>query len=575
METNNMPILIVGAGPAGLTAALTLNKLGHKTIVIEKSKEPKYKVGESLLPGSLSILDRLGLNDVIKKGEFIRKPSATFAWGNGARPFTFSFSTSKEQSWIYDHAIQINRCEFEGLLMSEAINRGVEIRSGHSVTDVDLESNTNEVTVQCKDENNKEIEIKGSYMIDASGIRGLIAKKYEMREYDDFYRSMAMWTYYKGAKTFDGDLEGTTFSITFQDGWIWIIPLKDDVFSVGVIVDYDRAKEIRSVGRDKFFHKCIESSELAKEILDPAEQCDKVRQMNEWSYDASSYYKNRSFLCGDSACFTDPLFSQGVYLSMSSAALASSSIDYILKNPEEQERVQKWYDQKYRSTYLKYHEFLVSFYTYASNVEGNTAYWGKRKVSNILDSRLDNKIWFSKLKELSEEKQQRALKDLFSKASNMVKLGLHPRDTVTSEFSDDELNPARIMWIAKTHRSLNRMKTLKWIGEGDVKLTESFEINPITFKMEKKLFLTNGKDILDRYSLTENYLDIINNLQFNNIGYKELIREFKNIESQDNSSQLVIGLLEADMLRGYDKNGEEIDFEKRLRFSGVGLEHVV
>lgn len=574
MENTQKPILIVGAGPAGITAALTLNKLGHKAVLIEKSKNLKYKIGESLLPGSLSIMDRLGLNDIVKKGNFVRKPSATFAWGTGERPFTFSFSTSKEKSWIYDHALQINRTEFEGLLMEEAKERGVEIRSGYSVTDVDLESNPEEVKIFCKNEEDQEVVLEGSYMIDASGVSGLIANKYEMREYDKFYRSMALWTYYKGAKTFEGDLEGTTFSVTFEGGWIWIIPLKDDVFSVGVVVDYDRMKEIRSTGKEEFLKNCIASSPLAKEILEPAEQCDKVRQMTEWSYDTKAYYKNRSFLCGDAACFTDPLFSQGVYLGMSSAVLASSAIDYIIKNPSQQEEVSKWYDNKYRSTYLRYHEFLVSFYTYASNVEGDTPYWNKRRVSSILDDRFENKTWFNTLKDQSEDQQEKALKDLYSKASNMVKLGVHQRDEVTEEFSDSELNSARIMWVSRTNKSLNKMKTIKWIGN-EIKLIESYQIDPITFKMDKKLFLSNGEKILHRYALDENYVDVINSLEVNEIGYKELIRKFKEVGTQDNSSQLIIRLLENDMLQGFDKNGNDVDFEKRLRFNGVGLEHVV
>ena len=81
MGTPRPLVGIVGGGPAGSVAALCLRKLGHEVILFERLEFPRYRIGESLLPGTLSILDRLGLSERIAAAGFPVKRGATFMWG--------------------------------------------------------------------------------------------------------------------------------------------------------------------------------------------------------------------------------------------------------------------------------------------------------------------------------------------------------------------------------------------------------------------------------------------------------------------------------------------------------------
>ena len=101
-------VVIIGGGPAGSVAALTLLKLGHTVTIYEKETFPRYRIGESFLPGTMSIFNRLGLQPLIDEAQFVKKPSATFLWGQNQPPWTFSFSTPKSTAeWVFDHAIQV------------------------------------------------------------------------------------------------------------------------------------------------------------------------------------------------------------------------------------------------------------------------------------------------------------------------------------------------------------------------------------------------------------------------------------------------------------------------------------
>src|SRR5436190_21679600 len=91
----NCPVAIVGGGPAGSVAALCLRKLGREAVVYERFKFPRYRIGESLLPGTMSILSRLGVIDKVMAAGFTKKRAATFIWGGDRPPWSFTFATPK------------------------------------------------------------------------------------------------------------------------------------------------------------------------------------------------------------------------------------------------------------------------------------------------------------------------------------------------------------------------------------------------------------------------------------------------------------------------------------------------
>src|ERR1700751_4411562 len=62
-------IAIVGGGPAGSTAGTLLAKKGWNVAAFEKEKFPRFKIGESLLPGSLCTFERMGVKKRIEEAD--------------------------------------------------------------------------------------------------------------------------------------------------------------------------------------------------------------------------------------------------------------------------------------------------------------------------------------------------------------------------------------------------------------------------------------------------------------------------------------------------------------------------
>ncbi len=77
MRSDIWDVVIIGAGPAGSTAAIHLARQGHGVLLLEKEKFPRDKVcGDALIADSLRCLGRLGLlPTVIREGKIVNRLS--------------------------------------------------------------------------------------------------------------------------------------------------------------------------------------------------------------------------------------------------------------------------------------------------------------------------------------------------------------------------------------------------------------------------------------------------------------------------------------------------------------------
>ena len=563
------PVVIAGGGPAGSIAALCLRKLGHDVVVFEREKFPRYRLGESLLPGTMSILTRLGVMDRIKAANFVRKRAATFIWGAEQAPWTFTFATPRTAPWVYDHAYQVTRAEYDQILLNAARERGADVREEHEVTDILTDGNGGPVAVSWKNGASSGT-LEGDFIIDASGSRGIVATKLKLRRFDRYFQNMAVWSYYKGGKRFQGDLEGNIFSVTFKEGWIWIIPLKDDLYSVGVVTDKSASARMREIGIDTFYRECLDMCPLAMEILESAVRCEDVRVIREWAYDASSLSLGRAFLCGDSACFIDPLFSQGVHLATYSAMLAAAGIDHLYRHPQDADEIHRWYEASYREAYNRYHEFLAAFYS--ANSALDSTFWRNRKIAGAEDSRFAGKDWFTALSGQQVEAGAQGVDELETRAATLADLWQHNRNEVTDQFDGTELSLRRLHWAGQLMQEFRRMARITWVSD-EVRLVPSFKVHPTTFALERQHFIGDeyGRT-MTTYALSEDHRRLFESLKSDPLSYRELAGRLKELKGQGTPVQVIGRLTENGFLQGFDENGDPVKIQAALRFGGVGAE---
>src|ERR1700685_4284884 len=114
---NEADVVVVGGGPGGSTLATLVAMRGHRVILLEKEKFPRYQIGESLLPSTVHGVCRLtGVADDLARAGFTRKHGGMFRWGATPEPWAFMFSISPKAAGRTSFAYQVERSKFDQIL---------------------------------------------------------------------------------------------------------------------------------------------------------------------------------------------------------------------------------------------------------------------------------------------------------------------------------------------------------------------------------------------------------------------------------------------------------------------------
>jgi len=326
--TREYDVIIIGAGPAGTTAAALLAEKGRRVLVLEKEKFPRYHIGESLMPFCWFTLNRLGLVEQMNARAFVKKYSVQFVTQDGRQSQPFYFFQH------YDHPSavtwQIERSEFDLMMLENARAKGAEVLELTPVQRVLKDDSGRVIGVEAKGADGEVFEVYAPVTLDCSGREQIATAREGWRVKDPELNKLAIWTYYRGARRDTGLDEGNT-TVAYVDGrgWFWYIPLKDDVVSLGIVADKDY---LFSETKDPaaIMAREIERNEWIKEHLKGGAQFGEYWVTSEFSYRSRYCAADGLVLAGDAFAFLDPVFSSGVYLALKSGELAADAIDAAL-----------------------------------------------------------------------------------------------------------------------------------------------------------------------------------------------------------------------------------------------------
>jgi flavin-dependent dehydrogenase len=131
---DSVPVVVVGGGPAGSTAATLIAQRGHRVVLFERERFPRFHIGESLIPETFWVLRRLNMLPKLRASHFVKKYSVQFVAQTGrlSEPFYFMDHRPHESSQTW----QVLRSEFDAMMLQNAQEHGVEVHHGVRVLDV-------------------------------------------------------------------------------------------------------------------------------------------------------------------------------------------------------------------------------------------------------------------------------------------------------------------------------------------------------------------------------------------------------------------------------------------------------
>jgi geranylgeranyl reductase family protein len=349
-------VIVIGGGPAGSTVATRLAQRGRRVVLLEKEHFPRFHIGESLLPCSMPMFEELGVMPALQAHGFMPKYAAEFVTSDGTLTRRYAFADGLIPG--APSAFEVDRAEFDQLLLRNASKQGVEVREGAQVTKFELGSDKAEVVV--RDDSGSESKLTADLLVDATGQSSFMAGKLGLREMDTSLKNFAVFSHYEGAVRHEGKREGDITVVLVPGGWWWIIPLADGRTSVGQV---GPASMLNGRKPDEnYLQDQIAKNPYLVQRLGKATRVAPVRTISDYSYVSKKLAGDRFVLVGDAGAFIDPVFSTGVYLGMSGAFKAAEAVDAALTAGRYSRREFVAYETWMRKQVETYKKFVKGFY---------------------------------------------------------------------------------------------------------------------------------------------------------------------------------------------------------------------
>lgn len=354
-QTSQYDVAIIGTGIGGSTLAAVLARQGLKVIVFEAGVHPRFTIGESMILETSEAMRALAeFYDVPELAYYSSENYYTFIGTQHGvkRHFSFLYHTPGQRQDVrqslqaviprlpYGHEVHIYRQDSDALLTSVAISYGATVLQATPIKDVQVHPDGVEVLTD------KGQVYRAQYIVDAGGMRSLLADKFGWRHRDLKAHTRTIYTHMVDVPCFNNvgrpntdyghpyrHSEGTLHHI-FRGGWLWVIPFNNHpqatnpLCSVGLQLD-PRIHPVRSdLTPEQEFYQFI------SQFPDIQAQFKGARATRAWvrsdrlQYAAHHVVSDRVALLAHAVGFIDPLYSKGLYVTHMSLILLA---DLLLK----------------------------------------------------------------------------------------------------------------------------------------------------------------------------------------------------------------------------------------------------
>jgi geranylgeranyl reductase family protein len=302
--------VIVGAGPAGVTAAIQLASAGHQVALVDKRVFPRSKVcGDGLIGDSIRMLRRLELYDLVRS--------------HGHRLDAVRiFSPSQYAIDISGEFMTIRRDVLDFLLARAAVERGATF----AVAEVaNLAEESDCVVAQCR---NTKVSVTGKLAIVATGADIRVVPP-RARARANHRSATALRCYARSSMSLDRLI--VTFDRSILPGYGWIFPLGNQEYNLGCGV-FERSAGDHSSNLRNMFHTLVERFPPARELMARGALTSPLKgaPLRCGLTGVPAYAGGRIVAVGEATGTTFPFTGEGIGKAMETGALAADHVSQAL-----------------------------------------------------------------------------------------------------------------------------------------------------------------------------------------------------------------------------------------------------
>lgn len=354
-------VIIIGGGPAGSVMGSYLSKAGISNVILEKAIHPREHVGESMVTATTRVFQDIGFLETMEKEGFVRKYGAAWHPHNRRGEFDIEFREFPQEGIYQDYTYHVDRAKFDLYLLKHAEKLGSKIYQGVHVQEVIFEEGwAKGVRVKIGDAS---VVMPAKIVVDATGRDTLLGRQLNLKNNDPIFNQYAVHAWFENLNRGKGPSADYIhiYFLPVERGWVWQIPITDEITSVGVVAEKDVFKQSK-LDVEGYFYKYVNSNEDLKEAMHNVRRVNEFKTEGDYSYKMGKFCGNGFVLIGDAARFVDPIFSSGVSVACYSAKYASERIAIALESGDFSEEMLKPYENRLRGGTEIWYEFIRLYY---------------------------------------------------------------------------------------------------------------------------------------------------------------------------------------------------------------------
>ena len=323
---NRVDVVVIGAGPAGTTAARLLAEWGHSVALVSRPPE-RRSLAESLPPSIRKLLAHVGILKRVERAGFLPATGNTAWWGD---------AQGRAEDFAGETGFQVLRSEFDRLLFDAARQSGVRCLLA-SVSRVEVgEAVTTSVAFGRR-------RLHARFVLDCSGRAGVLGRRFRVKE--KRLAMVALNGVWESAAAFPGVEATRTLVESYADGWAWSVPLSPRRRHVAFMMDPRPGARYQDE---------LRKTTQLRRVLDAATLVEKPWACDASVYGARAFAGPRFLLVGDAGSFLDPMSSFGVKKALASAWLAAVVANTCLRHPERSQAALRLFESREREMAATY-----------------------------------------------------------------------------------------------------------------------------------------------------------------------------------------------------------------------------